>query len=741
VSKQEVQTRFAKCGAASDRLAPARRLSHPGVPRHFALALALSTALPLFAISPAVYALGLGPAQVRSALGSPLHVQVPVSATSIDDVGCVVVTAANDLPTPAGMRNTVTTSVGGAIVIDITSALAVEDPAIGFTLTAGCTSGISRTYVLLLDPPTATAQLPTYGAPPAQVTATPIPSGSASRRARRRQPAIGPDTETSGVAAPVRVAPPQEIPAPRHRRLKVPPAPVPLRATPDTGVGDRFRLSSDLGTDLRLAEELGTPDAQPIDAQQLQSLKEERLRLTAILAGKDPDAVPTAHEDDLQHKVTTLNADVTSLRQQLAQQTEISKQLQQERSTPFLTWLFAAIALIALAIAAWFGWRYRRVQQEQSDQPWWEQSQLAQVTEREFGGPASQPLDERGANTISTAVSALEPEVVDHDTFIKTTRIGAKAAAPTAAELAAPLADSHPAERGGPVTVPAPVIATSPPSGPTMVSNLHPPPAAPSAYGEQKTLKGTLDERIDSGLPASLDFNLDLPPVTTNLGHDDKGVAPSAEPRPTELAPIDFELPIARTAANEPPPMGPDTILRMDEPADEDVPAALAGQDQESEQASVQFRLIQFAAVVEQAEELQRSHEPTKSIAILRQYVLRDETIPTLMWLMLFALYREVNKRPVYDALGEHFARRYKRPMARWDEPLQSLAPQTPLASLVELNASIRSNWGTQAGIEMVRALTCGRDQPNEIIFNATLQRDLLQLTKVFPLNDTVTQF
>lgn len=714
------------------------------MPRSVALAIALGTALPLALIWSDAYAIGLGPAQVRSALGQPLHVQVPVNAASVDDVGCVVITPSNELPAPVGVRNTVTTSVGGAVVIDITSPTPIEDPAIGFTVTAGCSAGISRTYILLLDPPTSAAQLPSYGAPPGQISETPIPAG-APRSARHRRAAISPDGSTGTPTSARTAAPPATVRAltPHHRHTK-PPAPIALRAaTEDTGVGDRFKLSNDLGTDLRLAEELGTPDAQPVDAQQLQALKDERVRLAAILAGQDPDSVPTAREQDMQHRMASLNADVTALRQQLAQQSEIMKQLQQERSTPFLTWLFAAIALIALAIAGWFGWRYRRVQQEQSDQPWWEQSQLAHVTERDALGPLSQPVAaERGANTISTAMSAAEPEILDHDTFVKTTRIGTKPAAPTAAELAAPLADSRPDElAGGPVTVPAPVAQAPVAGGAAMVSPLNPPAIVPSTYGEQKTLKGTLDERIDSGLPAALDFNLDLPPVTTNLGHDDKGVAPSAEPRTGELAPIDFELPIARSAANEAPPsMGPDTILRMDE-AGSDVPGLVSVPDQEAEQASVQFRLIQFAAVVEQAEELQRNHEPTKSIAILRQYVLRDETIPTLMWLMLFALYREVNKRPVYDALGEHFARRYKRPMARWDEPLQSLAPQTPLANLAELNAAIRAKWGTQAGIEMVRALTCGRDQPNEIIFNAALQRDLLQMAKVFPLSDTVTQF
>jgi hypothetical protein len=192
------------------------------------------------------------------------------------------------------------------------------------------------------------------------------------------------------------------------------------------------------------------------------------------------------------------------------------------------------------------------------------------------------------------------------------------------------------------------------------------------------------------------------------------------------------------SAEADAPSMGPDTILRLDEQATAAGAVQLANSETEAEHASVQFRLIQFASVVEQAEELERTNEPTKAIATLRQYVLRDETIPTLMWLMLFALYKQVNKRPVYDALGEHFSRRYKRPMARWDESLQSIAPQTPLASLPELDAALKAKWGTQAGIEMLRLLTCGRDQPNEVIFNAALQRDLLQMAKVFPLNDSI---
>jgi hypothetical protein len=540
----------------------------------------------------------------------------------------------------------------------------------------------------------------------------------------------------------------------------VPPVPH-AASSPAPSSADRFHLSNDLGTDLRLADSLGTPDAQPLDAQQLEQLKNERIRLAAILAGQDPNApsavpaAPSAHEVDLQNRVNGMSTQIANLQKQLAQQSEQNKELAAARSPGYLTWVFGVVAVLALAVASWFGFRYRRAQGENLDQPWWEQSQLANITER---GGGETPFAVR-PDGVAAPAAMVEPEVLDldHDTFIQTTKMSA--APRSVVPDSMPLHDQEPSTVArGPVTVPlvspaapaAPVTAmpsNSPAANTAAAAPLISPlaPGAPptSQYGDTKSSHGTLDERIDSGIPKPLDFNLDLPPVTTNLGRDDRGVASQGSlqntlaQRPTELAPLDFELPRGN-ADGDAPSFGPDTILRLDEQATDAGALPIASSENEAEHASVQFRLIQFASVVEQAEELERSNEPTKAIATLRQYVLRDETIPTLMWLMLFALYKQVNKRPVYDALGEHFSRRYKRPMARWDESLQSIAPQTPLASLPELDAALKAKWGTQGGIEMLRLLTCGRDQPNEIIFNAALQRDLLQMAKVFPLNDTI---
>ncbi len=141
--------------------------------------------------------------------------------------------------------------------------------------------------------------------------------------------------------------------------------------------------------------------------------------------------------------------------------------------------------------------------------------------------------------------------------------------------------------------------------------------------------------------------------------------------------------------------------------------------------------MTHFADVMNQVDEAALS-DPLRAIAQLRQYVLRDETIPTLLWLRLFELYRAVDKKPVYEALGEHFARRYGRPMVGWDETLAERTPQTPLSALRDLDNEIEASWGTEDGLARLQSLLCDRNQPDAIVFNAVLQRDLLDAAKIF---------
>lgn len=187
---------------------------------------------------------------------------------------------------------------------------------------------------------------------------------------------------------------------------------------------------------------------------------------------------------------------------------------------------------------------------------------------------------------------------------------------------------------------------------------------------------------------------------------------------------------------------GPDTALQLDGGAPLSttevdrmrlVTTVVEDQGGGGSEAAMHFKLGRFADILNQVDEAARV-DPLQAISLLRQHVLRDEDIPTLLWLRLFELYRQVDKRPVYEALAEHFARRFHRAMVPWDEPVSARTPQTPLSALGSLDREIEAMWGSWPGLERLRSLLCDRDQPDAVIFNVALQRDLLDVAKVFPL-------
>jgi len=257
------------------------------------------------------------------------------------------------------------------------------------------------------------------------------------------------------------------------------------------------------------------------------------------------------------------------------------------------------------------------------------------------------------------------------------------------------------------------------------------------------SVTGSMEEQVSAeAIPLKLDLELDLPALAIPATQPGGAKPAAGAPLQAELMPaLDLELPMHPAAGATPAPdsetatrIEPDLGQRHDDVL-ATVPMAVVLSDP-AEPATVQFRLIQFAAVLEQIDEMEKSQEPAKAIALLRQYVLRDESIPTLFWLLLFRFYKEINKKPVYEALGEHFARRYRRPMASWEEKLESRAPQLGLRDLPDIDARVRAHWGKREGIEIIRVLVCERDQADAVVFNEPLQRDLLQLAKIFPLDE-----
>jgi len=272
-----------------------------------------------------------------------------------------------------------------------------------------------------------------------------------------------------------------------------------------------------------------------------------------------------------------------------------------------------------------------------------------------------------------------------------------------------------------------------------------------------------------------LDFKLDIPQTFDPLATDSMKTTIVDRMNPTSTmdydlpstpGALDFELPsatqIMSLTAGQPDPYaeparhgatalddlfaeksepGIDTILDLDDrdgsplsttEVDRLTTTAVEGPNGELVVPSSRALLARFADLMNQVDDVEAS-DPLKAIALLRQYVLRDEKIPTLLWLRLFQLYKTVDKKPVYEALAEHFSRRYQRPMVGWDQNLRDRVPQTPLSAMGEVDREIEALWGKEEGLERIRSLLCDRHLDDAIVFNAVLQRDLLDAAKVFP--------
>lgn len=765
------------------------------------------------------YALGLGEAELRSALGQPLHIRVPISTETPEEAGCVTLRGRPDLPLPPGLRTQILSTQGNTF-IDISGFIPVNDPVLSIVVSAGCSSTISREYVFFLDPPVtptvaatdAPLPLSTSGnavasaASPSEAAAAPAPAAAAAapptraRNPRPRRPAPRPapapsiagseqraaaDASTESVSPPP-AAPPASRP-PAGARSKVNPV-VPVRpARPEaahvppaavaaaaSGGGDRLRLSRPDGeAQLRIDDSLTQVDPNAVPPEEKAKLRDGQTRLMAELAGKDPGSVPTERELALQKQLKDLASDIATLRQQVKDVNERNRALEARANTNWIVWAVGALALVALALAAIFGWRYRRAQRFTAQHPWWEHTQMALPPEAvaaaagsaaSTAGPEDEPAPEGGApdelqpqdiGPHGEAVSATQLMVTDvvgggQAALLKSGPSRSASISETEVEPPVPMIpvarrapppppepEQDPEPMMPPMAVPAAPRRPASPQPPTQPrasapapARPAPPPRPPEPAGnafDMITSLASLDDRVtDFGNSRpELDFELDLPDPAA------PAPAPMASVNPAGTVAVDLPLADAgkRSESGSETPMGVDTILRMDDPQ-------AGATDQNPDQVGVQFRLIQFASVIDQATELQSKGEPNKAIALLRQYVLRDETIPTLMWIMLFDLYKMVNKRPVYEALADHFNRRYKRAMIGWDETLEVKTPQVGLNDLPLLDARIRGQWGTHEGVEQLRHWTCGRDQPDTIIFNATLQRELLQLAKVYPLDE-----
>lgn len=421
-------------------------------------------------------ALGFGPIRSSIVLGQPLNLAVPVNlaegeSLSAECASAEIVSGDNKLA-PGVVRVRVTQGRdAGESVLRISTSSAVEEPVLTVTLNAGCPTRLSRTLVLLADPPTVTTAaapaeaqgLPTVAAPPS-VTAAP-PAASPSPRARRPVP-------PSRATRTARPAPANREAVAAAAGAAPSAARAPAAATPRVvaRAESRPRLQLDAGqvslsqaSVLAAEEQASAARATAAAAQAAASAAGERMRaMEGEMARVRADA--KAQTDAL-----------LQLRQQLA-----LDRTQREQPTPWVMALLAVAALLA-ALAAWLGWRLRKqAQAPRNAADWWDRS------------PASE-LASVAASRIS------EFRASQHSTLERP---------PSAPAPLSRAADSRSGEVDlliAPPTMPAPTSVTIPTS-----------PAAPAPTREDETTRAmSVDEQID--LEQQADFFI-------ALGHDDAAI-------------------------------------------------------------------------------------------------------------------------------------------------------------------------------------------------------------------------
>ena len=441
--------------------------------------LQLFVAIAALGAGDAASALGFGPIRSTVVLGQALNIAVPVNLADGETLTSECVSAevvAGDVKLQPGMVRVRVTQGRDASegVLRITTTSVVEEPVLTVTVSAGCPPRLSRTLVLLADPPlVSTATAATEA--PALPSVTPLPAAGVST------------LNTAAAPAPARAARPAPPTRATRAALQTPPARSALATTAAAPPDGRGRAAS---APVRKAVAKAEPKARlQLDGGQVS------LNQAAVLAAQEQASAARATAVAAEaaasaagERMLAMEAEMARVRAEAKAQTDALVQLRQQlaldraqRDQPSL-WLMAllGVAAVLAGVAAWLGWRLR--QQAKTERSaagdWWE----------------------RGPGGSATAAS--------QDADFQSSQM---AQAPRMPSAPAPWSDSLESRNHevdvliSPQTVPAPTSVTIPSLA----------PVAPTPEQDEASRAMSVDEQID--LEQQADFFI-------ALGHDDAAI-------------------------------------------------------------------------------------------------------------------------------------------------------------------------------------------------------------------------
>ena len=454
-------------------------------------------------------ALGFGSIRSSVVLGQPLNLAIPVSLaegeTLAADCASAEVTAGEGRLPPGTVRVRVTQGRDASeSVLRITTTTVVEEPVVNVTVSAGCPTRLTRTLVLLADPPTVittTAEAPSLPVTGGAARAAPNASvaGGANlaeeSQARRDARPPAPARPRPARAAPRPSAAPP--PPPRPAAVVVAAAPAtasaPPRSAPVAPASTASRPVARADSRPRLQLDSGQVSVAPPAAV----LAAQEQALAARASASAAEAAASAANE----RMRSMEAELGRVRQEAKAQTDALLQLRQQlaldraqRDPPtMLTNALAVLAALLLLLVAWLFLRLRRQTRAQKTRAdWWD---------REATG--------MGASAMEASSSAFSPSTSASGAGALRPPGPAAAASQRIPSAPAPWSDSIDSRSSdvdlliSPLTVPAPTAVTIPSLAP------------PAPRVEEADRAMSVDEQID--LEQQADFFI-------ALGHDDAAI-------------------------------------------------------------------------------------------------------------------------------------------------------------------------------------------------------------------------
>jgi hypothetical protein len=460
-------------------------------------------------------AAGLGSGDAGATLGQPLNFGVmvrldPGETLSAECVSAEVAVGDRRLPAPL-VRTSIEMTSAQTARIRVQTQPAIDEPVVAVQLSVGCSNRISRSYVVLADPP--------------GMAAAPVPSFAGNLPPVPAVAAVAAPAPPAAEAAPMAVATPAATPVSRAQPVLTPEQ---LRVRDERRARQREQ---------RLARQQAAREARAARAQAAAAASDTapRLRLDFVdatpraggSAAGDSDAVARAMTAVAEAasaaraaasaasasalRVAALEQEVATLRSEAKAGQDLIGLLRQrvvdaESSGLWTTPLVLASLLLA-ALAAWLAWRLGRVQALQRSQ--WQQEAAGMAA----GGPMT------SAAAMGLVDSLVPREPTAPAPFVTRQSTGREGRSTI---ITSPGTDA--------AAVPPTVALPKPAASRSRVSPAWPPPAPPVAWP-----------------PAASTLPPDLPDETLpGLGPDmPDGESASASFRP-ELEP---EAPMQRTEA------------------------------------------------------------------------------------------------------------------------------------------------------------------------------------------------